>query len=131
MILHCLKVMRTARMGWGVFTSEPIRKGTLVEESPVVVMDGDARQLLDRTPLHDYIFEWGEDGRSCCMAMGYLPVYNHACPSNCEYEMDFERGVIAVKAVRDIRRGEELFVNYNGDWDDAAPVWFTDLGGAS
>lgn len=118
-------------MGWGVFTSEPIRKGTLVEESPVVVMDGDARQLLDRTPLHDYIFEWGEDGRSCCMAMGYLPVYNHACPSNCEYEMDFERGVIAVKAVRDIRRGEELFVNYNGDWDDATPVWFTDLGGTS
>lgn len=127
MMLHCLEVRRTARMGWGVFTREAIHAETLVEESPVIVMDADARALLDRTPLHDYIFEWGEDRRLCCMAMGYLPIYNHATPSNCEYEMDFDRGVIAVKTVRDLAAGEQLFVNYNGDWDDARPVWFSEL----
>lgn len=114
-------------MGWGVFTREAIPAETRVEESPVIVMDADARALLDRTPLHDYIFEWGEDRRRCCMAMGYLPIYNHASPSNCEYEMDFERGVIAVKTVRALAAGEQLFVNYNGDWDDARPVWFSEL----
>jgi SET domain-containing protein len=114
-------------MGWGVFTREAIPAETLVEESPVIVMDADARALLDRTPLHDYIFEWGDDRRRCCMAMGYLPIYNHASPSNCEYEMDFERGVIAVKTVRALAAGEQLFVNYNGDWDDERPVWFSEL----
>jgi SET domain-containing protein len=63
------------------------------------------------------------------MAMGYVPVYNHASPSNCEYEMDYDEDSITVTAVRDIEAGEELFINYNGDWDDTRPVWFEDLAG--
>jgi len=38
--------------------------------------------------------------------------------------MDFKRGVIIVRAVHFIKAGEELFVNYNGSWDDNKPVWF-------
>ena len=35
-----------------------------------------------------------------------------------------EKDVITVKAVSDIEAGEELFINYNGDWNDSKPVWF-------
>jgi len=129
MILPCLTIIDTPNMGRGVFTSEPIPLGTIVEISPVIVMGPEDRILLDKTPLHDYIFEWGEDRKQCCMAMGYVPVYNHASPSNCEYEMDYDDDTITVTAVRDIEPGEELFINYNGDWDDARPVWFEDLSG--
>jgi SET domain-containing protein len=129
MILPCLTIIDTPSMGRGVFTSEPIPLGTIVEISPVIVMGPEDRILLDKTPLHDYIFEWGEDRKQCCMAMGYVPVYNHASPSNCEYEMDYDDDTITVTAVRDIEPGEELFINYNGDWDDARPVWFEDLSG--
>jgi SET domain-containing protein len=129
MILPFLTIAATPNMGRGVFTSEPIAKGTVVELSPVIVMGPEDRLLLDRTPLHDYIFEWGDDRTLCCMAMGYIPVYNHASPSNCEYEMDYDEDSITVTAVRDIEAGEELFINYNGDWDDARPVWFEDLSG--
>lgn len=58
------------------------------------------------------------------MALGYVPVYNHSYSSNCEYEMDFEQNLIAIRAVRDIAEGEELFINYNGTWNNAEPVWF-------
>ena len=129
MILPCLTIIDTPNMGRGVFTSEPIPLGTIVEISPVIVMGPEDRIQLDKTPLHDYIFEWGEDRKQCCMAMGYVPVYNHASPSNCEYEMDYDDDTITVTAVRDIEPGEELFINYNGDWDDARPVWFEDLSG--
>jgi SET domain-containing protein len=129
MILPCLTIIDTPNMGRGVFTSEPIPLGTIVEISPVIVMGPEDRILLDKTPLHDYIFEWGEDRKQCCMAMGYVPVYNHASPSNCEYEMDYDDDTITVTAVREIEPGEELFINYNGDWDDARPVWFEDLSG--
>lgn len=129
MILPFLTIADTPNMGRGVFTSESIPKGTVVEVSPVIVMGPEDRLLLDRTPLHDYIFEWGDDRTLCCMAMGYVPVYNHATPSNCEYEMDYDEDTITVTAVRDIEAGEELFINYNGDWDDARPVWFEDLSG--
>ena len=111
-------------MGRGVFTSENIDKGTVIEISPVIVMSGEERKLLDQTLLHDYIFEWGDDRKSCCMALGYIPLYNHSYRSNCEYEMDFEENMISVKTVRFIKAGEEIFINYNGDWNNASPVWF-------
>jgi SET domain-containing protein len=124
MILPCLTFAETPGMGRGVFTSEDIPAGTVVEVSPVIVMDADARKLLDQTLLHDYIFEWGPDRTQCAMALGFVPVYNHASPSNCEYEMDYDAAVISIRAMRDIRAGEELFINYNGDFDDPSGVWF-------
>jgi hypothetical protein len=38
--------------------------------------------------------------------------------------MDFEDDSIMVKTVRVIENGEELTINYNGDWDDGKKVWF-------
>ena len=122
-----LYVSDTEKMGRGVFTSEKISLGTVVEISPVVVMSPPERVHLDLTRLHDYIFEWGdplENEKRCCMALGYVAVYNHSYHSNCEYEMDVENELIRVKAVRDIGPGEELFINYNGDWNNEKPVWF-------
>ena len=58
------------------------------------------------------------------MALGYLAIYNHSYESNCEYEMDFELAEIRITSVKPIKAGEELFVNYNGDWNDSKPVWF-------
>ena len=73
MILSSLYIDLTGSMGRGVFTSENISKGVIVEESPVIVMTNDERKLLDQTLLHDYIFEWGEEKDQCCMALGYVP----------------------------------------------------------
>ena len=58
------------------------------------------------------------------MALGYVPVYNHSYRSNCEYEMDFENLQISIKTVRLVLAGEELFINYNGDWNDDRRLWF-------
>jgi hypothetical protein len=38
--------------------------------------------------------------------------------------MNFEKNVITIKAVHFIKAGEELFINYNGRWDDDKKVWF-------
>jgi SET domain-containing protein len=124
-ILPSLYPAMTAGKGRGVFAKQGLRADTVIEASPVIVMDEAARQLLDRTLLHDYIFEWHPEGRSqCCMALGYLSLYNHSYSSNCEYFMDYPAETMIIKTVRDIRAGEELTINYNGDWDDAKPVWF-------
>jgi uncharacterized protein len=124
MILPCLFIAPAEKMGKGVFTSEQLDEGTIIEIAPVIVMSKEERKLLDQTTLHDYIFEWGEDRKRCCMALGYVPVYNHSYKSNCEYEMEFDEEIIRVKTVRFIKAGEELFINYNGDWNDSTPVWF-------
>jgi uncharacterized protein len=124
MIEHFLFIGPTASMGRGVFTIEKIEANTIIEIAPVIVMSKEDRKLLDKTILHDYIFEWGKDKQQCCMALGYVPIYNHSYKSNCEYEMDFNAKTIAVKTIRFIKEGEELFINYNGDWNNSNRVWF-------
>lgn len=111
-------------MGRGVFTSEALKARTIVEVAPVIVMNQNDRELLDQTLLHDYIFEWGDTPAQCCMALGYVPLYNHSFSSNCEYEMEYENELIKVKTVRKIEKGEELFINYNGTHNNKAPLWF-------
>lgn len=124
MILPSLIIAPTDRMGRGVFTLDPLETDILVEISPVIVLSDKERILLDQTLLHHYIFEWGDERKDCCVALGYVSIYNHSFESNCEYEMDFESQMIRVKTVRPIAAGEELFINYNGDWNDPKPVWF-------
>ncbi len=114
----------TGERGRGVFTRERIPANTVIELSPVIVMDKKDREHLDKTLLHDYIFEWGKQKDTCCMALGLVPIYNHSYKSNCEYFMDFEDDNIMIKTVRVIEKGEELTINYNGDWNDGKKVWF-------
>jgi SET domain-containing protein len=124
MILPFIEIGHTAGMGKGIFTREAIAAGHIVETAPVIVMSEEERMFLDKTRLHDYIFEWGDNRDQCCMALGLVPLYNHSYESNCEYEMDYENDLIHIRTVRDIAAGEELFINYNGDWNDQRPVWF-------
>ena len=124
MIYPALYIDKTDDRGRGVFTKQPIPVNTIVEISPVIVMSSEERKLLDQTLLHDYIFEWGPFSKQCCMALGYVPVYNHSYQSNCEYEMDFGNQLIKIKTVRNIEAGEELFINYNGDWNNSKKIWF-------
>jgi len=124
MILPFLYIAPTGERGRGVFTDEDIDADTIIEIAPVIVMSKDDRKLLDQTLLHDYIFEWGHQQQQCCMALGYVPVYNHSYRSNCEYEMDYEAHLITIKTVHFIKKGEELCINYNGDWNDDKKVWF-------
>lgn len=117
-------VKKTAGRGRGMFATSKLEKGTVIEVGPVIVMSGEERKLLDKTLLHDYIFEWGDKKDQCAMALGYIPLYNHSYKSNCEYEMDFRRRIITIRTVKDVKKNEELFINYNGEADDVKAVWF-------
>ncbi|HJS55353.1 MAG TPA: SET domain-containing protein [Chitinophagaceae bacterium] len=124
MIYPALYIDESSEKGRGVFTKQPIPANTIIEVSPVIVMSSEERKLLDQTLLHDYIFEWGPDNRQCCMALGFVAVYNHSYRSNCEYEMDFENEIIKIKTIRVVEAGEELYINYNGDWNNDKKLWF-------
>jgi SET domain-containing protein len=124
MILSFLFISSSRKKGRGVFTSEIIKAKTIIEISPVIVMSNIDRLLLDQTLLHDYIFEWGEKKDQCCVALGYVSMYNHSYRSNCEYEMDYKQELISIKTIRSIKAGEELFINYNGGWNNEKKIWF-------
>ncbi len=124
-IADCLYISNAAgHKGRGVFTSEDLPANAVVEVSPVLVMSAAERTLLDKTALYNYIFEWNPRENQCCAAWGYISMYNHSYASNCEYFMDYEKHWISIKTVCPVAAGSELTINYNGDWNDEAAVWF-------
>lgn len=124
MILPILVVAPSDLRGRGVFAGEKISANTIIEISPVLVLSAKDRKLVEKTLLFDYIFEWGIGGKKACIALGYLSLYNHAYNANCDYEMDYDVHIMTIKTVRPIKKGEELFINYNAIADDSSPIWF-------
>lgn len=110
--------------GRGVFAGSPIKNGDLIEICPVIVLKEGEMEILDKTTLYDYYFLWGDDQKQCAMALGFGSLYNHFCPSNGDYFMDFEEQIIEVYATRNIEAGEEITINYHGDPKNPDPTWF-------
>lgn len=117
-------VAKAKGKGKGVFANDAIAANEIIEVAPVIVLSVADREHVEQTLLHDYIFEWGEDKKSCIIALGYVSVYNHSYTANCEYLMDYEKEIIWVKTIRETKKGEELSINYNGNWDNPKKVWF-------
>ena len=125
MILPFLTIASSSNRGRGVFTTEKIEKGTIIEIAPVIVLNPEERAHVEKTLLYDYIFEWGTDHQSAAVALGYVSIYNHIADPNCAYQMDFEEQAISIITLRDIQAGEELFINYmNAEGASDKPVWF-------
>ncbi|MCP9236375.1 SET domain-containing protein [Lewinella sp. JB7] len=124
--LPFLYLRPSERGGRGVFTAEPIAKDTVVELAPVIVLTGEDRQLIHRTSLHDYYFVWEDSGAA--LALGYGSLYNHDSAPNLDYEMDYGFEQIRFTALRDIRGGEELLINYMAG-DEREGLWFEPVDG--
>jgi SET domain-containing protein len=125
MILPVLVIAPSDIGGKGVFASENIPADTVIEISPVLVLSAKDRKEVEKTVLYNYIFEWGHiKGKKACIAWGYLSMYNHSYTANCDYEMDFDAETMRIKTIRNIKKGEELFINYNADPGDKTPIWF-------
>jgi SET domain-containing protein len=119
-----LYIADAGKKGKGVFTKKAIPANTIIETAPVIILDANDRKNVEETKLFYYIFEWGEDTTQGAVALGYVSMYNHASPSNCEYEMDYEAETMSIRTMRHIEAGEELTINYSAGWDDWKPVWF-------
>ena len=77
-LIEGLYIGRTKNKGRGIFAHTPLKKNLIIEIAPVIVMSQEDRLYLDKTLMHDYIFEWGSHQDECCMALGYVPLYNHS-----------------------------------------------------
>lgn len=101
--------------GWGAFASEDISSGEIVEECPVIKMDEKFSGLPSEIKRYAFSWKYGLSQKPC-IVMGYGGVYNHSDNNNLEYYTDEAKDVMVYKASRDIKAGEELFVNYGPEY---------------
>jgi len=112
--------------GRGVMAIDDIAKDEIIEVCPVLVIPPKDVPNIHQSVLHDYYFTWGDDEKEAAIALGYGSLYNHATFANAIYEMDFEAMTIDIYACRDIKAGEEIFINYHGSPGAKDQLWFTD-----
>ena len=119
-----LTVRMTEARGRGVFAAARIAEGTLIERCAVIVVPPEEVEILNRTRLGNYHFQWGGTRDASAIALGFGSLYNHAHDPNAIYVRRFEDEVIEFVSLRAIAEGEEITVSYNGAIGDDRPVWF-------
>lgn len=101
-------------VGRGLFALSPIKKGDFILEYtghkiPTKVAD----EMETSRFLFEIDKEWTIDGDAPNNTARYI---NHSCDPNAEAEI--HDGLILISAVRDIRPGEEITIDYGEEYYD-------------
>ena len=118
-----LEVRDTKSKGRGVFACGNFKRDDLVECVPVIVIPDEQWDSIEPTALEPYVFNFGPQGEHAAIALGYGSLYNHSHSPNALYTKSWEELLIRFVALRDIKDGEEITINYNGS-ADRKPVDF-------
>jgi hypothetical protein len=99
--------------GRGAFASRSISESEIIERCPAI-------EVNDRDvggELLNYVF-YGSAENLRLVAMGYGMLFNHSQQPNVAYYRDDSAlgAELVLYALRDIRKGEELFYDYGEDW---------------
>ncbi|PIC63569.1 SET domain-containing protein-lysine N-methyltransferase [Sporosarcina sp. P13] len=119
-----ISVRDTGKYDRGVFAEKEIQSNDLIEASPVIIIEKKECKYIKKTILSNYFFIWGEDYSKAAIALGYGSLINHSYQPNVRFEVNSKNRTIDFYAIQTIAPGDEITINYNGDPDDVAPLWF-------
>lgn len=124
-----IAVVSVPGRGRGVIATRPIAKGERIERAPVIVLEPAELEPAELEPaeleavratrLARYYFEWGEHEDMGAIVLGYGSLYNHSYEPCAEFEFRESELAIDCVALRNIRAGEEITINYNNTGDNA------------
>ncbi|KAK4701674.1 tRNA-specific adenosine deaminase 3, partial [Phenoliferia sp. Uapishka_3] len=138
-ILHRspITILSTPEKGRGVFATEDLPMGFLVDISPVLLLsseeyygggkEGEGKGV-EGSVLRGYVFTWkGREG-GMALALGVGSMFNHATSPNVSFELKPSTYTIHYKTFRPVLAGEELCIFYghkavfngNGDVGDSS-----------
>lgn len=106
----------------GVFATQDIAKGDLIHEAPVLLYPNEEHIFIEKTLLADYAFEYSDEHTA--ILLGYGMLFNHSYQPNATYQINYDNHTFDFYAYKDIKAGEEILINYNGDVDNKDPLWF-------
>ena len=109
-----IKVAQSPGKGLGVFATEAISAGEVIECAPVHSLSSEDESLRD----YQFCYPKSLNYREQVLAWGYGSLYNHSSEPNCCWRNHPEFRGFEYYALRDIHPGEELLINYGG-----TPYW--------
>lgn len=115
-------IKKTKNKGRGVFAQRDFKKGEVIEICHVFEVPHKAVENVNN--LQDYFFDWDEENKIYASLSGCGLFYNHSYEPNANYEEDIKNKIMKFIAVKDIKKGEEILINYNGEIKNKDPMWF-------
>jgi len=116
------------KKGRGVIAKRHLKKGTLIDVAHIILIPNHDYDIIQDTILYDYIFEWDDPEYKgeykAVIPLSIAQLINHSYEPNVRYEYNYKKKTITFITMKEIQKGEELYVNYNGRTDDKSPVWF-------
>ncbi len=117
--------------GRGVFANRNFSQDECIEAAPVLILLKPFQELPPRIRM--IVYNWQSltrgDTPSSGLIYGFGSLYNHNNPANLRYEANAQDEIMYYYAARDIRKDEELTVNYNATQGDPVSEddnWFKD-----
>jgi uncharacterized protein len=115
------RIQRSPIHGWGIFATEDIVNGEVLEEVPFLIVP---MAPMEASSLFlDYRFNYpaGQAGwKHQAIPFGFACIYNHSNTNNAEWYTDEENEIFIFKTIKDIKSGEEILTYYGSDnyWND-------------
>ncbi len=110
--------------GRGVFAKVAIKKGELIERCPVIILK-EEEELIEKSLLAEYIYFLGKKKKRLTLALGLGSIYNHTYTPNAKYKEITKDMAIEFRAIKNIKKNDEITVNYNQDSPKKTlPLWF-------
>jgi SET domain-containing protein len=107
-----LFVSYAGHKGRGVFTSKVLKKDDLIEICPVIELSYKEHQSLSGHTLENYTFVWNTSKKNVAIVLGFGSLYNHSAKPNADYIKKIKEGVMVYKALKTIKAGEEITIDY-------------------
>lgn len=108
--------------GRGVFATEDIEQGELIERCPMVVLSWRLKYQHDPV-IWQYCFtntcpceDCKKHGGHFLMVLGYGQVYNHQNDNNAHISFNFKGSVADITALKPIKKDSEVFVSYGSKY---------------
>ena len=106
----------------GVFAARYINKKEIIEVCDLILLEESELHHLNKTILGNYTFSWRN--KYGALALGNGSLYNHSYEPNAKYIQEYKENKLKFVAIKDIKKGEEILVNYNGNPENKDKVWF-------
>jgi SET domain-containing protein len=117
-----LQVKKSNTNGYGVFATQNIRKGEVVEEAPFTRTELRDKEVSPKVLQVSYFLpckceECKTKGEFLLLSSGFVTLYNHSGSKNVECDFLPKQRLVRVTAVKDIKQGEEVFHNYGDKYN--------------
>lgn len=109
----------------GIMATQDIKKNTVIERCPVILVEIEYEDFLEKTRLSSYYFTW--DKKHHCIVLGYGGIFNHSKDNNVKFQKDKKNNIMVFKTTRDVKKGEELTTDYYDGLENETYHEFTDF----